>query len=101
MSERKKHLKNQSATESFPWHISCPFIFIASFLLKYVVSLPLIIKDYGANPFTFIYNLFLAPLASLEYFSYNGLSIFNIFGKNAETVNVTFPALFLPYASGF
>ncbi|MFR5062136.1 MAG: hypothetical protein ACLTEK_03890 [Christensenellales bacterium] len=77
-----------------------PVYFTASFLLKYVVSLPLIIKDYGANPFTFIYNLFLAPLASLEYFSYNGLSIFNIFGKNAETVNVTFPSVIFTVCFG-
>lgn len=68
-----------------------PLYFIGAFLLKYVVSLPLIVKDYNANPFKFIYRVFLEPLASLKYFSYNGLSIYNILGKNAESINVTFP----------
>ena len=33
------------------------------------------------------------PLVTPEYFSYNGLSIYNIFGKNAEAINVTFPSV--------
>ena len=68
-----------------------PLYFLGAFLLQYVVSLPLIVKDYNANPFKFIYRVFLEPLASLKYFSYNGLSIYNILGKNAESINVTFP----------
>ena len=68
-----------------------PLYLFGAFLFKYVISLPLIAKDYNANPFRFIYRVFLQPLASLKYFSYNGLSIYNILGKNAESINVTFP----------
>lgn len=68
-----------------------PLYLVGAFLFKYVISLPLIAKDYNANPFRFIYRVFLQPLASLKYFSYNGLSIYNILGKNAESINVTFP----------
>ncbi len=70
-----------------------PVYFVCAFLIKYVVSLPLIAVDMKGNPFTFVYELFLAPLSQLEYFSYNGLSVFNIFGYNGETVNVTFPSV--------
>lgn len=70
-----------------------PLYAVGAFVLQYVVSLPLIVKDYNANPFKFIYRAFLKPLVTPEYFSYNGLSIYNIFGKNAEAINVTFPSV--------
>lgn len=68
-----------------------PVYFICMFLIKYLLALPLTVVDFKGNPFGFIYNVLLAPLASLNYFSYNGLSIFNIFGKNAEALGSTFP----------
>ncbi len=68
-----------------------PVYFIGMFLIKYLLALPLTLKDFGANPFGFIHHVLLAPIASLDYFSYNGLSIFNIFGKNAEPLSSSFP----------
>lgn len=68
-----------------------PVFFVGLFLAKYIVSLPLIISAYHGNPFTFIGKVFLAPLADFDYFAYNGLSIFALFGKNAEFVSSSFP----------
>lgn len=70
-----------------------PVYFIGLFLLQYIVTLPLIVKDFNGNPFSMIYHIFLVPVANLSFFSYNGLSIFNIFGKNAEALNSSFPSV--------
>lgn len=68
-----------------------PVFFIATYLIKYLVALPLMIGTVGASPFKMTLLLTLKPLVSNAHFSYNGLSIFNIFGKNAVAVGNAFP----------
>ncbi len=67
-----------------------PVYFVGAFLLKYLISLPLTYAYY-ANPFTFINAFFIQPISELGYFTYNGLSVFAVFGKNADTIDITFP----------
>ena len=57
----------------------------------YLVSLPVVIKDYGAGFFKWIYTFFLRPLVDLEYFGFNALGIFNIFDKNGDKLGGQFP----------
>ena len=93
VAKEKKPFGEAVKDENLSLAYKIPVYFVCAFLLKYLVSLPLIAVYMKANPFTFIYELYLAPLAQLDYFSYNGLSIFNIFGYNGDTVNITFPSV--------
>lgn len=68
-----------------------PVFFIVTYLVKYLISLPLMLGTVGASPFRMTLLVTLEPLVSSNYFSYNGLSIFNIFGKNAVVVGNAFP----------
>ncbi|MBQ8882108.1 MAG: glycosyltransferase family 39 protein, partial [Clostridia bacterium] len=73
--------------------IKIPVFFLASFLITYIVCLPLTATSVGANPFVFIFEQFINPLTKVYYFSNNGLSIFNIFGRNAATLGSQFPTV--------
>ncbi len=69
-------------------------IAIAGFLLlSYLVALPLMIGSYGAGFFTFIYRLYLKPLASFDTFGNNSLGIFNLFMRNGKALNSRFPSV--------
>lgn len=71
--------------------IRVPIYIVVSTLLMYLVSLPVVIKDYGAGFFKWIYTFFLRPLVDLEYFGFNALGIFNIFDKNGDKLGGQFP----------
>lgn len=70
-----------------------PVYIVSSILIMYLVSLPVILKDYGAGFFKWIFTFFLKPLADLEFFGFNSLGIFNIFAKNGDALGAQFPTV--------
>ncbi len=88
--EEKKSFKERLSSENLSLAFKLPAYFIACYLVKYLVSLPLMLGG-SASPFKMTLALTLAPLAENKVFTYNGLSIFNIFGKNATTIESAFP----------
>ena len=76
--------------------IKIPVYSIVSFITIYLICLPISLSSIGANPLVFIYSLTLKPLASVYYFSNNGISIYNLFGRNAIELGNSFPtAIFI------
>ncbi len=71
--------------------IVIPVAVFVAFLAQYLVALPLSVGSFGANPFVAIYNFFILPLASVNTFTFNGLSIFTVFGRNTEPLGEGFP----------
>lgn len=67
-----------------------PIYFIGAFLLKYLISMPFALASASGNPFKLIGQVFIKPLTAQEYFSENGISIYNIFNRNGATLG-SFP----------
>ncbi len=82
-------LKNPSMRPVF----TVPVSIVGFMLISYLVSLPVIHSSYGAGYFTFIYELYLKPLASFEVFGRNSLGIFNLFLRNGVALNSRFPSV--------
>ncbi|MBR2989260.1 MAG: glycosyltransferase family 39 protein, partial [Clostridia bacterium] len=79
----KKAGKNDKKSKLF---IKILAYYLISMVAIYVICLPISAKSIGYNPFVLIYSLFLKPLAEAYYFSNNGLSLYNIFGRNSITL---------------
>lgn len=62
-------------------------------ILSYLVSLPLMLHAYGAGYFTFLYRLYIKPLAAFTLFGHNSLGIFNLFLRNGKELNARFPSV--------
>lgn len=90
--QKPKNLHEIMTNKEMSLSILIPLYFIGSLLMMYLLSLPMIITDYKANFFTWIYKLFLLPIVDLKYFGFNALNIFNLFGKNAALLGVEFPS---------
>lgn len=73
--------------------IRTPVYLVIAVLLSYLISLPTMLSDFGANFFTWIYRFSLKPLADIAYFGFNSLGIFNIFVKNGEKLGANFPTV--------
>lgn len=71
--------------------IRVPIYIVAATVLMYCISLPVMLADYGAGFFTWMYNFFFRPLVDLTYFGYNALGIFTIFVKNGDRLGGQFP----------
>lgn len=66
----------------------------AGFIIAgYLLSLPLMINSFGAGFFTYLYRIFLAPLAAFGFFGHNSLGIFNLFMRNGEQFGQNFPTV--------
>lgn len=66
---------------------------VISTILMYLITLPLIWStNEGGNFFAYINTFFIKTLTTFGYFSYNALSIFNIFGRNGVDLGSTFPS---------
>jgi hypothetical protein len=72
-----------------------PFAVMCSFLVQYLVTLPLSITSFNANPFLTAYHLYIGPIFIAERFTFNGLGIYSVFGKNASSLPSGFPTLLL------
>ena len=68
-----------------------PITILACIAVSYLILLPFALPKIGANPFAILYAYYLKPLDSFKYFTYNGLSLFNVFGKNGDVLTLTFP----------
>ena len=68
-----------------------PVSIVGFLIISYLVSLPLMINSFGGGFFTFIYRIYLHPLASFGLFGHNSLGIFNIFMRNGKALNSRFP----------
>ena len=73
--------------------IKLPLYFLLATAIIYVICLPVSANSIGYNPFVLIYSLFIKPLADAYYFSNNGLSLYNIFGRNAQALGSGFPVV--------
>lgn len=71
--------------------ITVPAAVAASFVAAYLIGL-FMTADYSYNPFTVIYELILYPLVSWTSFTYNGLSVYTLFGQNGAVRGARFPA---------
>ncbi len=86
-------LKNVITLENTKSAIIIPCAVICSFLLQYLVTLPLSLTSFNANPFSTAYHLFIEPVFTAERFTFNGLGVYSIFGKNASLLPSGFPTL--------
>ena len=82
-------IKNPSMRPVF----TVPVAIVGFLLASYLLSLPVVYSSYGAGFFTFIYELYLKPLASFEVFGRNSLGIFNLFLRNGVSLNSRFPSV--------
>ncbi len=81
-----------------------PTAFIVSVLVAYLLGL-FMFAGYSYNIFTYIYEFLLKPLVGWEYFTFNGLSVYAVFGQNGAEPGARFPAwvfvgIFLAIALG-
>ncbi|MCL2234340.1 MAG: hypothetical protein FWC11_02545 [Firmicutes bacterium] len=74
--ESKKELRKATLNV-----ILIPTMFIASLVLMYLVSLPVLVGN-NANPFVLFFNIFFYPLGAIDNFGTNALNIFNLFLRN-------------------
>ncbi len=68
-----------------------PIAVVACMAASYLIILPFALPNIGANPFLILYNYYLRPFNNFTFFTYNGLSLYTIFGKNGETLKLAFP----------
>lgn len=71
--------------------VTVPVGFIASLIGAYLIGL-IMIKSYDPNPFGYIYEFVIAPLTEWKYFTFDGLSIYAVFGRNGSIPGARFPA---------
>lgn len=70
--------------------ISVPVGFVLSLAVAYLIGLLEIAPHYGF--FSYLYEFLIHPLARTEFFTYNGLSIYSVFGKNGVRPDARFPS---------
>lgn len=70
--------------------VAVPVGFILSVAAAYLLGL-FMFASYSYNIFKFIYEFTLAPLVSKTYFTYNGLSVYTLFGMNGDAMGARFP----------
>lgn len=68
-----------------------PIAILACMAASYLLILPFALPSVGANPFLILYNYYLKPFNDFEFFTYNGLSLYTIFGKNGADLRLAFP----------
>ncbi len=71
--------------------IKLPIATLACIIGAYLITLPFALGSVGANPFAMLYILYLRPFDKFAYFTYNGLSLYNIFNKNGVELTLAFP----------
>lgn len=71
--------------------IKLPIAVVACMVVSYLITLPFVLDTVGANPFKMLYVYYLKPFDTLGYFTYNGLSLYALFGKNGNTLSLSFP----------
>lgn len=72
--------------------IKLPIAIIVCIVASYLLILPFALSGIGANPFVIFYYYYLKPFDTFGYFTYNGLSLYTLFDKNAVKLNLSFPA---------
>ncbi len=70
-----------------------PVSIVCMLIISYLISLPLMIGSFGAGFFTFIYRIYLAPVATFDLFGRNSLGIFNLFMRNGKGLSSRFPSI--------
>lgn len=71
--------------------IAVPVGFVGSVAVAYFIGL-FMVASYSYDPFVYIYEFTLAPLVDWSHFTYNGLSVYNIFDQNGEVPGARFPS---------
>ncbi|MCH5155804.1 MAG: hypothetical protein J1F69_04285 [Clostridiales bacterium] len=71
--------------------ISVPVSFVLSFTAVYLLGL-VMVHSHSYNPFKYIYEFLLAPLADWKYFTVDGLSVYSIFNRSGMTAGARFPS---------
>ncbi|MCM1367480.1 MAG: hypothetical protein NC184_01520 [Roseburia sp.] len=70
--------------------ISVPVGLVVSLAVAYVIGLLEIAPHYGF--FSYLYEFLIRPLARMDYFTYNGLSVYALFGNNGARPDARFPS---------
>lgn len=78
-------------TDNYRAAISVPVSFILSVVGAYLIGL-FMFAGYSYNIFVYIYEFLLEPLVDWSYFTYNGLSVYAMFGQNGAQPSARFPA---------
>jgi len=72
--------------------IRIPLYIVASLIVMYVLSLPLL-AHINFNPWSWFVGLFFTPFASgMRYVTFNGMTIYTLFGRNGRPVAGDIPA---------
>lgn len=71
--------------------ITVPVAFILSLVGAYLIGL-FVIAPYSYDPFLYIYEFLLYPLVGWKSFTFNGLSVYSVFGQNGAVPGARFPA---------
>jgi hypothetical protein len=69
-----------------------PIYLVGSLLVMYLLQMPMLV-DQNYNFFKWFNLLFIKPFAELHYFSFNALSIYNLFARNNAVMETTFPRI--------
>jgi Gpi18-like mannosyltransferase len=72
--------------------ITVPLFIIISFLMSWLISLPLS-GAYRANPFAWFSMLCFKPLGSFYSFGFNAMTVYSMIGKNGDALGETFPTV--------
>ena len=71
--------------------ITVPVSLVLSFVAVYLLGLALV-HGHSYNPFIYLYEFTLAPLAKWQYFTTDGLSVYSIFYRSGVEQSARFPA---------
>lgn len=71
--------------------VKLPVAIIVCMLVSYLVTLPFANSYVGANPFKMLYVYLIEPFGNMRYFTYNGLSLYSLFDRNATRLDLAFP----------
>jgi len=62
--------------------IYLPLLILSFLIVSWLISLPMTLHLGGANPFMFIYFVYILPLTRATFFGFDGLNVFNLFFRN-------------------
>ncbi len=71
--------------------VKVPVAAVVCIIGAYLLTLPFALGHIGANPFKMIFIMYIKPFNEFAYFTFNGLSLYNIFNKNGVALSLSFP----------
>lgn len=71
--------------------VKLPIALVLCIAASYLVTLPFTVGYVGASPFAMLNLYFIKPFNNFSFYTYNGLSLYTIFGRNGVKLSLSFP----------